>query len=125
MLPNRQLTGASRANIDAVSRPPDQSGWIVLSIWRPVAHCPTTSCEGSDHLSVKRGGGCGVPLVSRIATTSSPSAIFLGFSSSANPFRSPSAAISKPAALKVFAGVWARTRPAGTAATTMARTMAV
>src|SRR5439155_6818806 len=88
-LPNRQLTGASRANIDACKRPPDQSGRIVLFIWRPVAHCPTTSCEGSDHLSVKRGGGWGAGLVSLTATTSRPSAIRVGVSARVNPFRSP------------------------------------
>ena len=116
LLPNRQLTGASRANMDACSRPLDQSGWIVLFIGRPVTHWPTTSWEGRDHLSVKRGGGCGTGLVSLTATMSSPSAIRIGVSSRLNPFRSPSAAMSKPAALKTSRRSWASARPGSRAA---------
>src|SRR5829696_523358 len=100
-LENSELTGASRANIDACRRPPLQSGRMVFVCPRPVIQWPATSCDGRRHFSVKVGGVCGRGLVSVRASVSTPSAALLVAVVRVKPPRLPATAMSKPPARTV------------------------
>src|SRR5919206_369863 len=73
-LPNSEVTGADRANMDASRRDRAQSGWVPLLKCAVGVQAPSTLCEGTAHLTENFGGGSAFSLLSVSVTTLSSGA---------------------------------------------------